>query len=174
VSGRWVLGRAAALEPGLLVCSSASWSDSVAATADEVLANGGEIVRADRRGRTRAHREVPRPCGEPSSASTRNPVTRRIGINRVLIRHTRVMPDRSGDRGAVAWSTDLPPRLGLVSGLCWVRLVSGLLPTGSDRCCMFPWLAPGHASSLGRVSAACGGVSGRCAAPPRDNCSAAA
>ena len=73
-------------------------------------------------------------------------MTRRIGINRVLMRHTRVMLVLSGDRGAVVWSTDVPPRLGLVSGL---RLVSGLLPTGSDRCCMFPWLALGHAGSCG-------------------------
>jgi len=46
-----------ATEPGLLLYIRV---DSVAATADEVLANGGKIVRADRRGRTRDHREVPR------------------------------------------------------------------------------------------------------------------
>ena len=42
VSGTWVLGRAAAQEPGLLLYIMV---DSVAATADIVIANGGEIVQ---------------------------------------------------------------------------------------------------------------------------------
>jgi len=42
VSGTWVPGRAAATEPGLPLYITV---DSVAATADAVLAKGGEIVR---------------------------------------------------------------------------------------------------------------------------------
>ena len=42
VSGTWVLGRPAAPEPGLLLYIMV---DSVAATADEVVANGGQIVQ---------------------------------------------------------------------------------------------------------------------------------
>jgi uncharacterized protein len=42
VSGAWVLGRPAAPEPGLLIYIMV---DSVAATADTVIANGGEIVQ---------------------------------------------------------------------------------------------------------------------------------
>jgi len=42
VSGAWVLGRPAALEPGLLLYIMV---DSVAATVDAVTANGGEIVQ---------------------------------------------------------------------------------------------------------------------------------
>jgi uncharacterized protein len=43
VSGEWVLGRAPSLEPGLLVYIMV---DSVAATLDSILANGGEVVQA--------------------------------------------------------------------------------------------------------------------------------
>jgi predicted enzyme related to lactoylglutathione lyase len=42
VSGAWVLGRSPASEPGLLVYVMV---DSVAATLDMIVANGGEIVR---------------------------------------------------------------------------------------------------------------------------------
>ncbi|NUO78914.1 VOC family protein [candidate division KSB1 bacterium] len=42
VSGTWVLGRKAAMEPGLLVYIMV---DSVAATIDAVVANGGKIVQ---------------------------------------------------------------------------------------------------------------------------------
>lgn len=42
VSGAWVLGRPAALEPGLLIYIMV---DSVAVTVDAVTANGGEIVQ---------------------------------------------------------------------------------------------------------------------------------
>ena len=42
VSGTWVLGRAAASEPGLLVYVAV---DSVAAAIDAVVANGGTIVQ---------------------------------------------------------------------------------------------------------------------------------
>lgn len=42
VSGAWVLGRPPAAEPGLLVYIMC---DSVAATLDAVVANGGEIVQ---------------------------------------------------------------------------------------------------------------------------------
>jgi uncharacterized protein len=42
VSGTWVLGRPPAVEPGLLLYIMV---DSVAATADAVVANGGEIVQ---------------------------------------------------------------------------------------------------------------------------------
>ncbi len=42
VSGAWVLGRAPAAKPGLLVYIMV---DSVAATVDAVVANGGEIVQ---------------------------------------------------------------------------------------------------------------------------------
>ena len=42
VSGTWVLGRSVAAEPGLLVYIMV---DSVAATTDAVIANGGEIVQ---------------------------------------------------------------------------------------------------------------------------------
>jgi len=42
VSGTWVRGRPAAAEPGLLLYIMV---DSVAATADAVIANGGEIVQ---------------------------------------------------------------------------------------------------------------------------------
>jgi predicted enzyme related to lactoylglutathione lyase len=42
VSGRWVLGWAAATEPGLLLYIMV---DGVAATADAVLSKGGEIVQ---------------------------------------------------------------------------------------------------------------------------------
>ena len=42
VSGAWVLGRPAAPEPGLLVYVMV---DSVAATLDVIVANGGEIVQ---------------------------------------------------------------------------------------------------------------------------------
>ena len=42
VSGTWVLGRPASEEPGLLLYVMV---DSVAATADAVVANGGEIVQ---------------------------------------------------------------------------------------------------------------------------------
>ncbi len=42
VSGAWVLGRPAAAAPGLLVYVMV---DSVAATVDAVVANGGEIVQ---------------------------------------------------------------------------------------------------------------------------------
>jgi uncharacterized protein len=43
VSGTWVLGRPPAAEPGLLFYIMV---DSVAATVDAVVANGGEIVQA--------------------------------------------------------------------------------------------------------------------------------
>jgi predicted enzyme related to lactoylglutathione lyase len=42
VSGAWVLGRPAAAQPGLLLYVMV---DSVEATVDAVVANGGEIVR---------------------------------------------------------------------------------------------------------------------------------
>jgi predicted enzyme related to lactoylglutathione lyase len=42
VSGTWVLGRGAATEPGLLIYIMV---DSVAATVDAVIANGGKIVQ---------------------------------------------------------------------------------------------------------------------------------
>jgi len=42
VSGTWVLGRAPAASPGLLIYVMV---DSVAATVDAVVANGGEIVQ---------------------------------------------------------------------------------------------------------------------------------
>jgi predicted enzyme related to lactoylglutathione lyase len=42
VSGEWVLGRAPAAEPGLLVYIMV---DSVAVTLDLILANGGEVVQ---------------------------------------------------------------------------------------------------------------------------------
>ncbi len=42
VSGTWVVGRRAATEPGLLIYIMV---DSVAATVDVVIANGGEIVQ---------------------------------------------------------------------------------------------------------------------------------
>jgi predicted enzyme related to lactoylglutathione lyase len=42
VSGTWVLGRAPATAPGLLIYVMV---DSVAATVDAVVANGGEIVQ---------------------------------------------------------------------------------------------------------------------------------
>jgi len=42
VSGTWVLGRRAATEPGLLIYIMV---DSVAATVDTVIANGGKIVQ---------------------------------------------------------------------------------------------------------------------------------
>jgi predicted enzyme related to lactoylglutathione lyase len=42
VSGTWVLGRPPAAEPGLLLYIMV---DSVASTADAVIANGGEIVQ---------------------------------------------------------------------------------------------------------------------------------
>jgi predicted enzyme related to lactoylglutathione lyase len=42
VSGRWVLGRPVSSEPGLLIYIMV---DSVAATIDTVIANGGELVR---------------------------------------------------------------------------------------------------------------------------------
>ncbi len=42
VSGTWVLGRKAATEPGLLIYIMV---DSVAATVDAVVANGGKIVQ---------------------------------------------------------------------------------------------------------------------------------
>ena len=43
VSGAWVLGRSPASQPGLLVYIMV---DSVAATLDVIVANGGEIVQA--------------------------------------------------------------------------------------------------------------------------------
>jgi uncharacterized protein len=43
VSGTWVLGRAPAMEPGLLVYIMV---DKVAATIDAVIANGGEVVQS--------------------------------------------------------------------------------------------------------------------------------
>ena len=43
VSGEWVLGRPASSQPGLLVYIMV---DSVAATVDLIIANGGEIVQA--------------------------------------------------------------------------------------------------------------------------------
>jgi predicted enzyme related to lactoylglutathione lyase len=42
VSGTWVVGRKAATEPGLLIYIMV---DSVATTADAVIANGGKIVQ---------------------------------------------------------------------------------------------------------------------------------
>jgi predicted enzyme related to lactoylglutathione lyase len=42
VSGEWILDRPPALEPGLLIYVMV---DSVAATVDAILANGGEIVQ---------------------------------------------------------------------------------------------------------------------------------
>jgi predicted enzyme related to lactoylglutathione lyase len=42
VSGEWVLGRRPASEPGLLVYI---WVESVAATIDVIIANGGDIVQ---------------------------------------------------------------------------------------------------------------------------------
>jgi hypothetical protein len=42
VSGEWVLGRGPSSEPGLLVYI---WVESVAATVETILANGGEIVQ---------------------------------------------------------------------------------------------------------------------------------
>jgi hypothetical protein len=42
VSGEWVLGRRPASEPGLLVYI---WVESVSATLDAILANGGEIAQ---------------------------------------------------------------------------------------------------------------------------------
>jgi len=42
VSGAWVLGRAPAMQPGLLIYIMV---DNVAATVDAVIANGGEIVQ---------------------------------------------------------------------------------------------------------------------------------
>ena len=42
VSGTWVLGRPAAIEPGLLIYIMV---DSVAKTVDAVIANGGEIAQ---------------------------------------------------------------------------------------------------------------------------------
>jgi uncharacterized protein len=42
VSGTWVLGRKASIEPGLLIYIMV---DSVAATIDAVIANGGKIVQ---------------------------------------------------------------------------------------------------------------------------------
>jgi uncharacterized protein len=43
VSGEWVLGRPSSIQPGLLVYIMV---DSVAASIDLVIANGGEIVQA--------------------------------------------------------------------------------------------------------------------------------
>jgi uncharacterized protein len=43
VSGEWVLGRPASSQPGLLVYIMV---DSVAATVDRIITNGGEIVQA--------------------------------------------------------------------------------------------------------------------------------
>ena len=43
VSGEWVLGRNPATEPGLLVYI---WVESVAATIETILANGGEVVQS--------------------------------------------------------------------------------------------------------------------------------
>jgi predicted enzyme related to lactoylglutathione lyase len=43
VSGTWVVGRRAATEPGLLIYIMV---DSVAATIDAVIANGGKIVQS--------------------------------------------------------------------------------------------------------------------------------
>ena len=57
VSGTWVLGRPPGAKPGLLFYVMV---DSVAATLDAIVANGGEIVHAHRRGRARDHCEVPR------------------------------------------------------------------------------------------------------------------
>lgn len=42
VSGRWVIGRKASREPGLLLYIMV---DSVAATIDSIIANGGKIVQ---------------------------------------------------------------------------------------------------------------------------------
>ena len=42
VSGAWVLGRPPSTNPGLLIYI---WCDSVAATVDAVVANGGQIVQ---------------------------------------------------------------------------------------------------------------------------------
>ena len=42
VSGAWVLGRAAATEPGLLISVMV---DSIAKTCDAIIANGGEIAQ---------------------------------------------------------------------------------------------------------------------------------
>src|SRR5438128_8913537 len=57
VSGTWVLGRPAAAQPGLLLYVMV---DSVEATAAAVVQRRRDRA-ADRGGRTRDHREVPRP-----------------------------------------------------------------------------------------------------------------
>jgi predicted enzyme related to lactoylglutathione lyase len=62
VSGTWVRGRSPASEPGLLVYIMV---DSVAATLEVIVANGGRDRAAARRGRARDHCEVPRPGRKP-------------------------------------------------------------------------------------------------------------
>ena len=57
VSGTWVLGCPPSAKPGLLFYIMV---DSVAATIDAVVANGGRTRAADRRGRARDHGAVPR------------------------------------------------------------------------------------------------------------------
>ncbi len=59
VSGTWVLGRPAAMSPGLLIYIML---DSVAATIDAVLAQGGELVQPLGGDAPVNHRAVPRSC----------------------------------------------------------------------------------------------------------------
>ncbi|GAC1654769.1 MAG: hypothetical protein NVS4B3_19040 [Gemmatimonadaceae bacterium] len=65
VSGSWVLGRAPASEPGLLVYVMV---DNVAATLDVIVANGGEVVQ-------RPSKEVPE-----ITARFRDPAGNLIGL----------------------------------------------------------------------------------------------
>src|SRR5712692_9125427 len=57
VSGAWVIGRPPAAKPGLLFYVMV---DSVAATLDVIVANGGEIVQPIGARRARDHCQVPR------------------------------------------------------------------------------------------------------------------
>ena len=69
VSGEWVLGRPPSSQPGLLVYIMV---DSVAASIELVIANGGEIVQADWRGCSRDYCEISRSGGKRDWGSTKN------------------------------------------------------------------------------------------------------
>ena len=61
VSGTWVIGRKPMMEAGLLIYIMV---DSVAATVDAVIANGGKLVATDRHGRAGNHCAIQRSGGK--------------------------------------------------------------------------------------------------------------
>jgi predicted enzyme related to lactoylglutathione lyase len=75
VSGGWVMSRKPMMEAGLLIYIMV---DSVAATVDAVIANGGKLVATDRHGRAGNH------CAIQRSGRKRNGPLSAAGVTEVV------------------------------------------------------------------------------------------